>query len=152
MIHHGDNRRIADEIDTILNGAATVDDELKASLARYVCILASSYLETSIRSFVAEYAERRSHPSVAAFVQSTLRYFRDPNVEKILQLVGRLGTNYRDALEQQLSDKDKDSVNSICANRNNVAHGRQSGISLGQISNYYSDARRVVDKANAVLS
>ena len=72
-------------------------------------------------------------------------------MEKILQLVGRLDSEYRTALEIQAQGRLKDSVDSVSANRNSIAHGRRSGISLGQARIYYLDAKEVVSKTRAVV-
>lgn len=151
MNPHGDTQRIESELASLFTAAAYVQDELQASLARYACVLASSYLEAAFRELLTHYTRQRAHPSVARYIDSTLGLFRDPNMEKILQLLGRLDPEYRRLLESLASSKLKDSVDSICANRNNIAHGRRSGISLGQVRNYYDDARTVVSKARAIV-
>lgn len=152
MTGYGDRQRIETEIASLFQQASTFDEELQASLARYVCVLASSYLEAAFRELVLSYTRTRASDPVRAYVDSTLVAFRDPNMEKILHLVGRFDPDYRRSLETQAAGRPKDSVDSIAANRNNIAHGRRSGISLGQVRGYYDDARTVVLKARAIMN
>lgn len=149
---HGDRQRIETEIASVLDQAGNSQEELQASLARYVCVLASSYLEAAFRELVASYTRARANDAVLRYVDYTLGTFRDPNMEKILQLVGRFDLDYRHLLERETTNRLKDSVDSIAANRNNIADGRRSGISLGQVRGYYEDAREIVDKARAIMA
>ena len=151
MTGHGDTHRVETEIASIFEQAGNFQEELQASLARYACVLASSYLEAAFRELLVSYARARANDSVFKYVDSTLGTFRDPNMEKILQLVGRFNSEYRRSLEVQTAGRLKDSVDSICANRNNIAHGRRSGISLGQVRAYFEDAKAVVSKTRAIM-
>lgn len=151
MIAHGDAQRIETELDALFEKAGQAQEELQASLARYACVLASSYLEAAFRELLVLYTRARANAAVLRYVDSTLSAFRDPNMEKILQLVGRLDPEYRRLLEAEASGKVKDSVDSISANRNNISHGRRSGISLGQVRSYYHDARTIVTKARSIV-
>lgn len=151
MRGYGDSQRIERELSALFANAGNAHEELQASLARYACVLASSYLEAAFREMVLSFARAQASPSVVKYVDSTLSTFRDPNMEKILQLLGRLGAKYRETLEVQISGKLKDSVDSISANRNNIAHGRRSGISLAQARSYYDDACALVSKARSIV-
>ena len=152
MTGHGDSQRIETELAALFASADQAHEELQSSLARYTCVLASSYLEAAFREMMLAYARAKASPSVVRYVDSTLGTFRDPNTEKVLQLVGRLDSKYREDLEAQIAGKLKDSVDSISANRNNIAHGRRSGISLVQVQSYYNDARVVVSKARTIVT
>ena len=147
MTGYGDSQRIEAELAAIFKEAGDCHEELQASLARYACVLASSYLEAAFREMILTCAQGQASPAIVRYVDSTLNTFRDPNTEKILRLLGRLNPKYREDLEAQVVGELKDSVDSISANRNNIAHGRRSGISLGRVHRYYGDARAFVEKA-----
>ena len=152
MNGHSDRQRIETEIASLFEQAGSLQEELQASLARYACVLASSYLEAAFRELVSSYTRFRAGDPIRRYVDSTLGTFRDPNMEKILQLLGRFNEEYRSSLEEQTVRELKDSLDSISANRNSVAHGRRSGISLGQVQKYYRNARTVVSKAKTILN
>ena len=151
MSRFGDAQRISAEIDAVLEAADQIDDETKASLARYVCILASSYLEVVTKDIVKKFVSLRADENVARFVDSSLQQFRDPNSEKILTLFGRINPEFRKKLEDSLFEREKDSIDSIYANRNNIAHGRRSGISIYQIKKYLNDSKLFMSKVKSII-
>lgn len=152
MTAYGDSQRIESEIGSILGNTREFPEEFQASLARYICVLASSYLESAFRDLLLSFANKKASPSVCRYVDSCLAGFRDPNMAKIVQLLNRFDPEFGKLLDFQTEGKLKDSVDSIYANRNNIAHGRRSGISIGQIRGYFSDAKLVVSKAQAILA
>ena len=152
MSGYGDAQRIESELDVLFAEAASCSDEIQASLARYACVLASAYLEASFREIIQTCARSQASPAISRYVESTLNMFRDPNTEKILKLLGRLGQEYRDEVEAKVVGKIKSSVDSIMANRNSIAHGRSSSISLGRVQTYYNDARLIVSISRTAVS
>jgi hypothetical protein len=143
MSQFGDRQRVECELKSVFEQADRADEELQGSLARYACVLANGYLEAVCREVIEGYCGSRSHPSIARYVQRRLKLFGDPNIEKVLQLVGDFGDEYRSGIEAKIDDKIKDCVNSICAHRNNIAHGRRSDISIARIRFYYEQARKL---------
>ena len=146
MTGFGDRQRIENEISSVFSQADSVDEELQASLARYVCVLAKGYVEASCREIFEAYSKVRAAPPVNRYIQRKLSFFRLTNVEGILQLVGDFDPDGRQRFEKELDDRLKDGINSLHVHRNNIAHGRQSSISVGQIRQYYSVAQEVVAK------
>ena len=146
MTVFGDRQRIENEISSVFSQAESVGEELQASLARYACVLANSYLEASCREILAAYSEVRADPSVSRYVQRRLNLFGVSNVERILQLVGDFDPDVRKRFEEVLDDRLRDGINSIHAHRNNIAHGRRTSISVGRIRQYYSVTQEVVAK------
>ena len=138
--------RIENEISSVFNHAKSVGEELQGVLARYACVLANGYLEASCREILVAYCNVQAAPTINRYVQKRLSRFRVPNVERILQLIGDFDPDRRQRFEDELDSRLRDGINSIYAHRNNIAHGRQSNISVGQIQQYYSAAKEVVVK------
>ncbi len=114
-----------------------MDPELQAHWARYMCVLVSGFLETSVRSIYSEYAKEKASPNVVNFVQNQLKQFQNPNMEKLLQLAGQFNPQWREWLEAATLDEPKAAVDSIVSNRHAIAHGIQVGITLSQVKRYY---------------
>jgi len=146
MSSWGDRQRIESEIRALFVDAGTASDELQSSLARYACILANGYLEASCREILSSFSRARAERRVTRYVEKHLGLFSDPNVDKLLRLVGDFDPDRRTQLDEQLDDRLKDGINSIHAHRNNIAHGRQSSISMSQIKPYFDCAAEVVGK------
>lgn len=145
--------RIAAEIEEVFQYATDSPPEIQACLARYACVLASGYLETSLRAEILICVKSRAHDSrVVKFVESSLQRLRNPSSQYILELVGRFGNDLRNRLEESLGHKQKTAIDSIRTNRNRIAHGGSSGLSLSFVRQYYRDSKSVVQKIREVLS
>lgn len=133
-------------IDSLLRRARELhhDNELQSHLVRYICILTSGYLEIAIRSTYARYAQRAAPQRIAHFVHRSVVRFQNPNMERILDITGRFSKEWRKQLQVATEGELKDAVDSIVANRNNIAHGGGVGLSYHQMKDYYNRASRVV--------
>jgi hypothetical protein len=119
--------------------------ELQSQWARYLCILVSGFLETSVCAIYGEFARKAASPYVANFVKCELDSFQNPKMGKILELTRAFNPLWADELETATEGELRDAVDSIVANRNQIAHGRDVGITYTRIKNYYEGAIKVVD-------
>ena len=88
---------------------------------------------------------------VMKFCEASLRSFRDPNMEKVLQIVGRFGGDLRERLETVVQDEQRDHIDSVYGNRDQIVHRGQSGISLARVKEYFGSARVVVQTVQELL-
>jgi hypothetical protein len=117
--------------------------EVAAHWSQYLCILISGFLETSVQTVYGEYARVRAHPNIVKYVEKQLRGFQNPNMQKITDLARSFSDTWAAELEQET--KIRDSVNSIIANRHQIAHGKSSDITLIRLRPWYQDAIRLVE-------
>jgi len=143
-----DQQRLRQRLDSLFDkiSALSNDPELMAHWARYLCVLSSGYIEQAIRLILSDFARKQSASEVASFVSNQLEAFQNPKMGKVLNLVGAFDKNWRASLERDTTGELKDAVDSIVANRHNLVHGRNVGISFVQMADYYKRAKRVVDK------
>ena len=113
------------------------DPELQAQLARFLCVLASGFIEQAVVAILESHARSQSSPRVARYVDSQLSRLNNAKFEDILVLLSGLDPNWRDHFERSTSLEVKDAINSIVNNRNLIAHGQLTGISLGTFNQYY---------------
>jgi len=125
--------------------AFSEDTYLQSHWARYLCILVSGFLETSVRIIYREYAKSKATPQVANFVEGKLKDFQNPKMDKIFQLTGLFSKEWENDLRRDTEGALKDAVDSIANNRNNIAHGGSVGISYSQIKSYYDRAIKVIE-------
>ena len=121
------------------------DLELQSHWARYLCVLVSGYLETSVRAIYSEYSSKRADGNVANYVSSRLERFQSPRMGNILELTRAFSRQWAEELENATEGELKESVDSIVANRHNIAHGRDSGISYARIRENYQNAIKVIE-------
>ncbi len=122
-----------------------VESELQSHWAKYLCVLVSGFIEISIRAVLGEYTRQRSNQNITRYVASRLTRVTNPNMEDILTLVGRFDSDWRRKLEEVTTDEIKTAVDSVVANRNRIAHGKDAGISYVTLKNYYKNVKKMVD-------
>jgi hypothetical protein len=125
--------------------ALSHDLELQAHWARYLCILASGFVEESVRILLSDYVQKRADTTISRYVNAQLDGFQNPKAGKILDLLRAFDIAWAESVEQFLGDERKDAIDSIVNNRHQIAHGRNVGISYVTIKNYYEKAVEVVE-------
>lgn len=65
---------------------------------------------------------------------------------KILDLLRAMDNEAAEELKEFADGKITASVNSIVSNRNRIAHGRSTQITMSQIKGYYEDAQEFAKK------
>jgi hypothetical protein len=139
--------RAKQQIDAVFKLGSNLppESEILSHWARYLCVLTSGLLEHSMRAMLSEYVEKRAHPTVARYVQQHLDRVTNLNEENLGQLLGRFSGQWRLDFDTVLTDEQKDAIESIVANRNAIAHGRQVGITLSRMRAYYQRVTEVLD-------
>lgn len=132
-------------------GDLGADAELMSHWSRYLCVLVSGFMEMSIRTLVAEYVSRRAAPEVAYFIGQRLKVFQNAKTNKILDLIGEFGNEYRQNLDQRIDDEMKDAVDSIVTNRHSIAHGRDVGIGFATLKQYYTNVVKAIEEVEGLL-
>lgn len=138
--------RYRQRLDDLFDKVKEIQDiELQSHWARYLCILVSGYLETSVRAIYNEYTSNKSHKNIAKFVSSRLEWFQSPKMGNIIELIRTFNSQWAEELENATKDEIKASVDNIVDNRHNIAHGRNSNISYSQIREYYQNAIKLLE-------
>jgi hypothetical protein len=131
-------------IEDAIRFAASIDEGSpeRAMIARHICVLVSGFVENVIRVYLTEFS-RLSKPKaqVENYVEASVDRFQNPEFDKILDITGRFSSTWRRELEK-LDESIKSAITSIVSNRHLIAHGRHSGVSLAQASEY---ARRAYE-------
>lgn len=143
-----------DRIDAAFDRASRVDEpEVQADLARFLVVLTSGFLEKAISHTYSEYARAAGGSTqLVRYAQRRLETFQNPNAEKILQLAADFDGAWREALEAYLGDQRKDHIDSVVANRNQIAHGASVGVTYKRAEAYFKSAKDVVDFIHRLCS
>jgi len=144
---HQEIDRYKNRLDDLFNKSRSFydDPEMQAHWARYLCVLVSGYLERSIQITLHNYALCRSHGNVSNYVNAKLKLFRSPSMSNIIQLIGQFNSDWAKMIESETEGELKAAIDSIVNNRHQIAHGKDIGLSLVQISEFYKGAVKVVD-------
>lgn len=148
-----DSQRLETAIDSARDEATSpqLSEENKARLAQLMTIWASGYLEAACRDAVLAYTKRRAQPTVVNFVSRSLNRFQNPKMENILDLVRGIDGGIADDLGDYADGSIRESVNSIVGIRHLIAHGRSANISVGRVTQYFEDAKKLARKMEDLL-
>ena len=140
-------------LDGLFDRGLTFSDEIEiqSHWAKYLCILVAGFIETSVCAIYSQYAKKKAAPYVANYACSRLDKFSNPKMEDIYQLAGLFSQAWRKKLEEATSEEIKDAVDSIVANRNHIAHGRDVGITYARVKNYYGRVVKMVELVESTV-
>lgn len=130
----------------------TTDDELQAELARYLCILVSSLIETRCRYRASAFTEARSAPEIVRFVRAQTKRLRSPSSGNIRDFFCAFDPARANGWYDDLADDQRDALDSIAANRNQLAHGTSVGLSFGMLTSYSDRADLAIGRLDQRFS
>jgi len=81
--------------------------------------------------------KKMSHPTVSNYVGTNIKGITNLNDEKLKQIIGSFDKEWREKLDELLSDEHKEALDSIYANRNSIAHGKDVTITYHRLNPYY---------------
>ena len=122
--------------------------QIRSDFARYLCVLVSGFVESAISDIAADHCRHRSSTTVMNYVEGRLRRLGNLNTEQLLQFVGSFDPDWRNQLNKFVLGERKDALDSVIANRNNIAHGESVGLTYMRIRDYYKRICEVVDYVN----
>ncbi len=122
------------------------EEEVLSHWARYLCILIAGLIETAARLVLCEHARTHASTETASFVVNQMKYQTNLNTNKLTQLLGAFSDQWADDFDRSLTDDQKDAIDSVLANRHNIAHGRSVGISLVRVKDYFVRVTQVLEK------
>jgi hypothetical protein len=108
-----------------------------AMIFQHLCVKISGNLEVCITEILNEYTREKANPEVRRAVQRMMGTFQNPGCQRIVNLLSNFNTEWGRRFDTFSTDEEiKDKLDSIAANRNLIAHGRDSGISAARITDY----------------
>jgi hypothetical protein len=123
-------------------GNVQIDEFIVSMVYQHLCVRISGNLEVCIVEILKEYTRTRANPKVMRAVERKLAGFQNPKCQKIVNLLSDFSAEWARDFEHFAEAKDiKDKIDSIAANRNLIAHGKPSGVSVGRITDF-NDAHR----------
>lgn len=131
---------------------AGLDDELRSSLSRYACVLASGYLEEGVRLVLSSWCGTKAHPTVDAYVNRQLQWFYNAKTNRILDLLSHFSDQWRQEFDAVLTDEERAAIDSVVSLKNRIAHGKDVGLSSEPMKSYFKACRAAVTKMNAVVN
>lgn len=142
---------IEDSLNKAKNSSAS-DPELSSMLSSYSTVLISGIYEDVIEYLFIQRAGKNGDTEIGGLVKVLIdRVFRNPEYDKIENLVKALDSRYATELNSKIAERSKDALNSIIRNKNKVAHGEVSNATLNDIELYHKDATKIFEELEKLL-
>ncbi len=114
--------------------ARFVDDpSVQADYVRYLCILVTGFLEQAVVSCVLNYVDAQGNPKLSAYVADSLQRPGSMKARNLLNLLGSFSDPWEKDLDSRLTERHRDAIGTIYANRNKIAHGEDVDLTYGQV-------------------
>lgn len=139
--------RLEKDIRALLERAARIDsaEELSGDVCRYTCVRICGYLEQSLVQCARSLCEANSWGTVQEFALSWLEKAPNPRVEAITGLVRRFSGKWAEELDVFLTENEYATrINALVGIRNDIAHGKNQGVSLSGANEYFALSSHVV--------
>jgi len=142
-------KRLKDALDDLYIRAdprQVTDPEIAGDLARYLCVRVSGYLEQATAIILRGHCSKYSYGNVQQFAMSWLDRAPNLSIDALVKLVRRFNNQIANELEEYLTEEERgSSLNSLIGLRNDIAHGRQQGMSREQAWQYFGVVESVVE-------
>lgn len=126
--------------------AANNDIEIQAHWAKYLCILCAGFLENSITAVFSDYVRGKAAPPVANYAITSLERIQNPKTQRFLEVAAAFDRSWEAELRKFVALENRgEAVDSIMNNRHQIAHGKQSGITITQLRNWFEKSLEIVD-------
>lgn len=121
------------------------EDQLKGDLNRYIAVRVSGYLEQAVVALARSACSTGAFGETQRFSLSWLDRAPNPSSRELVRLANRFSVVWAEDLERFLGEEERGSrLNALIGIRNDIAHGKNQGVSLQQARDYFGLARDVV--------
>lgn len=146
-------QQLVKELDDLFARARKQDDlEVQSDYAKFLVIRVSGLVEQVTAEIVFDYTQKRAQPSIVEHVEWRMNMFQNPTLQRILDLVASFQSRWREKLESEVTTPEREAMGTINKQRNLIAHGQSSTISLGQVSQYYAEIKKLLERIAALFA
>jgi hypothetical protein len=141
--------RLRKQLDELFDRGASetsAGTDLEGDFNRYLCVRICGYVEQSVASSCRALVETESRNRAMTYGLSWLERPGNPRAKNLTRLVGRYSTEWEDELVGFLSKEERRArINALVGIRNDIAHGKNQGVSRTQAHEYYDLANELID-------
>ncbi len=123
------------------------DSELLGHWGRYLCILVAGLLENAISAIYYDFVHKSSSPHVRNYALIQLNKISNPKADRFLEIAGAFKEEWRTELTLLYANDAelKTAIDTIMNNRHQIAHGKDTGISVGTVTRYFEKSIEVLE-------
>ena len=107
----------------------------------------AGFLENAISEVYTDFVKQSASPQVASYTIATLQKIQNPKSTKFIETAKKFKKEWATQLDAFFKEDEsrKTAIDSIMNNRNNIAHGKNSSISVIQVKNYLEKSIEVIE-------
>lgn len=143
------------QLDSAIKRASlpNLPDEVRADLAKLLCIRTSGFVERSFAELASRLADRRADPKIATFVESKVGRTTNLSSKKLVSALREFDSSWADNMGAFLESDDeaKTALDSVVGKRHRIAHGHNDGVSVTSVSAWFRAVDRVVVHLESLL-
>lgn len=141
------------KLDNIFSSVSAIyDEELRSHYAKYLCILTSGLIENALKIILNDYSSKASAPNIANYLSNQFKNITNLKDSKIQFILESFSLEWKEEYSSKISSQQKEALDSLLANRNSIAHGRNVGITYARVKEYYSHIKDVISLLKEIIS
>lgn len=128
-------------------------DEIKSYLAKFLTVLICGIYEELIETIINEWVSKLNCLEVSSFISKKIKLsFQNPKYKKIKELLDVLSEKWGNDFKANINPKSIDALESIVNQKNNIAHGEDSMITIIDIEKYYKDSLVIIETIEKIIN
>lgn len=121
--------------------------ELQGHWGKYICILVAGFLENAIGEVYVNFVSMAASPQVEQYATDTLRRIQNPKSGKFIETASKFKKEWGEQLKF-FFEEDKSrkyAIDSIMQTRHEIAHGKNTGISIVRVKEHLEKCVEVIE-------
>lgn len=133
------------KLDNDFETAENTEGVVQAVYASYLCVRVAGYLESCLKEEITQFIDKKCPPHIKSYIAKSLQNTTNLTRKKIRESLKSFCDDWCEYFEGNITEEQTQSIGSIYDNRNSIAHGQNSGITLSQIKKHYANIEQVVE-------
>lgn len=128
-----------------------VSEQEKSYLAKFLIVFICGIYEEVIETIINEKASKCNVLEISNYIEKSLdQFFRNPDMCNIKNLLGKFNNDWKLEIGKLPQDAQV-AVDNIVNNKNSLAHGNETNLTLQDAIKYYTDSIVVINKIDDML-
>ena len=129
------------------------DEEVKSYLVKLLCVRTAGLLEVFLKTRISEYSKGKVPTEINRFLTSKFKDITNLKSSKFEDVLTSFSVDWGDKFRGYLDDheQEKTSLDSVIAQRHNIAHGQPSNIGSASMVQYYNDVKSIVVYLDTII-
>ena len=129
------------------------DEEIASYLSSFLAVMICGIYEDCIEHLISQRAAKAQDSEIHQYVESTVAdSFRNPRFSRIVEVLTKFSRVYADNMRSSIEEKSRVALDSIVDNKNAIAHGRPSNVTLSDIKDYHRRCIPIFEVLERILT